>query len=49
MKTIGTSKISSKLRVCMPKDVADALQVEDGDFILYQLNEKTNEVVIKKA
>lgn len=48
MKTIGTSKISPRLRITMPKDVADVLQVEDGDFVLYRLNEN-GEVVIVKA
>lgn len=48
MKAIGTSKISYRLRITLPKDAADLLEADDGDFVIFYKNEH-GEVVLKKA
>ena len=48
MKMLGSSKISYRLRISLPKDAADILKADDGDFILFYVNDE-GEVVLKKG
>jgi len=49
MKVLGTSKISKILRVTLPREVADRLGANDGDFVTYLESEKPGEVIIRKT
>jgi bifunctional DNA-binding transcriptional regulator/antitoxin component of YhaV-PrlF toxin-antitoxin module len=49
MKMLSSSKISPVLRVTLPKVVAQKLGVEDGEFVIYYLDEKSGEVIIRKG
>ncbi len=40
MKMLGSSKVSGKLRITIPKDTAEAMGVKDGDFIIFYVDEK---------
>jgi bifunctional DNA-binding transcriptional regulator/antitoxin component of YhaV-PrlF toxin-antitoxin module len=48
LKALGTSKISYRLRITLPRDVADVLKADDGDFVMFYKNEH-EEIVLKKA
>lgn len=42
MKMLGSSKVSGKLRITIPKDAADVMGVKDGDHIIFYTDEKGN-------
>jgi AbrB family looped-hinge helix DNA binding protein len=42
MKMLGSSKVSGKLRITIPKDAADVMGVKDGDHILFYVDDKGN-------
>lgn len=42
MKMLGSSKISGKLRITIPKDAAEVMGVKDGDHIIFYTDEKGN-------
>jgi bifunctional DNA-binding transcriptional regulator/antitoxin component of YhaV-PrlF toxin-antitoxin module len=48
MKCLGSTKISSKLRMSLLKDVAEKMGVTDGDVILFYEDEK-GQIVIRKG
>ncbi|HEY3419127.1 MAG TPA: hypothetical protein VGK23_01070 [Methanomassiliicoccales archaeon] len=48
MKFLGSSKVSSKLRISLVKDAADLMGINDGDHILFYEGEK-GQVFIKKG
>ena len=47
MKMLGSTKISGKLRITIPKDAAESLDVKDGDFLIFYVDEKGNHQVRK--
>lgn len=47
MKMLGSTKISGKLRITIPKDAAQSLDVEDGDFLIFYVDEKGDHHVKK--
>lgn len=47
MKMLGSTKISGKLRITVPKDAAESLQVADGDYIIFYVDEKGQHVIKK--
>jgi AbrB family looped-hinge helix DNA binding protein len=47
MKMLGSTKISGKLRITIPKDAAESLQVQDGDHIIFYVDEKGQHIVKK--
>lgn len=48
MKCLGSTKVSSKLRMSLLKDVAEKMDVTDGDVILFYEDER-GQIVIKKG
>lgn len=48
MKCLGSTKVSSKLRMSLLKDVADKMGVNDGDIILFYEDEQ-GQIIIKKG
>jgi AbrB family looped-hinge helix DNA binding protein len=48
MKFVGSSKVSSKLRISIVKDVADKMGVNDGDTVMFYEDDKGN-ILLKKA
>lgn len=48
MKFLGSSKITPKLRIRVLKDVAEKLEVKDGDHIIFYEKED-GEILIKKG
>ncbi len=48
MKLLGSSKVSSKLRLSLIKAAADKMEVKEGDIILFYEKED-GEIVIKKG
>jgi bifunctional DNA-binding transcriptional regulator/antitoxin component of YhaV-PrlF toxin-antitoxin module len=49
MKMLSSSKVSPILRVTIPKVVAQQLDVKDGEFVIYYLDEKSGEVILRKG
>jgi bifunctional DNA-binding transcriptional regulator/antitoxin component of YhaV-PrlF toxin-antitoxin module len=47
-KCLGSTKLSSKLRMSLLKDVAEKMGVNDGDIILFYEDER-GQIVIKKG
>lgn len=48
LKCLGSTKVSSKLRISLLKDVADKMGVTDGDILLFYEDEK-GQIIIKKG
>lgn len=48
LKFLGSSKVSSKLRISLVKEAADQMDIEDGDHILFYKN-NMGQIVIKKG
>ena len=48
MKTVGVSKLSSNLRVTLPKEAADVIGAKIGDFVLFCVDDNGN-LMMKKA
>ena len=48
MKIVGTSQVSSKLRITIIKRAAEKLGLTDGDTVVFYEDEK-GQIVIKKT
>ncbi len=48
LKCLGSTKVSSKLRVSIIKDVAKKMDLVDGDIVLFYQDE-TGNIIIKKG
>lgn len=48
MKFLGSSKISSGLRVSLIREAAELLQVDEGDHVLYYVTED-GKIILKKG
>jgi bifunctional DNA-binding transcriptional regulator/antitoxin component of YhaV-PrlF toxin-antitoxin module len=48
MKCLGSSKVSSNLRIKIVKEAAEILDVKEGDRIIFYEGEK-KEILIKKG
>jgi predicted lysophospholipase L1 biosynthesis ABC-type transport system permease subunit len=48
MKFMGSSKISTNLRVSIVQDVAKELKLDVGDHVLFYMDEKGN-IIIQKG
>jgi hypothetical protein len=48
LKFLGSSKVSSKLRISVVQDVAKEMDLQDGDFIMFYKG-KAGEIVIRKG
>lgn len=48
LKCLGSTKVSSKLRMSLLKDVADKMGVSDGDIVIFYEDERGN-IMIKKG
>ncbi len=50
MNIIGTSKISTDKKITLIKDVAELLDVDEGDMVaFYHDDQNENRVILKKA
>lgn len=47
MKMLGSSKVSGKLRITIPKDAAESMGVVDGDFVIIYRDEKGQHIIKK--
>jgi bifunctional DNA-binding transcriptional regulator/antitoxin component of YhaV-PrlF toxin-antitoxin module len=48
MKMLGSTKISPVLRTTIPREVANKLEANDGDFLIYYENDD-GQIIIKKG
>jgi bifunctional DNA-binding transcriptional regulator/antitoxin component of YhaV-PrlF toxin-antitoxin module len=48
MKMVGVSKLSSNLRVTLPKEAADVIGAKIGDFVLFYIDDNGN-LMMKKG
>jgi AbrB family looped-hinge helix DNA binding protein len=48
VKCLGSSKVSTNLRVKIVKEAADELEVEEGDRVLFYKDDK-GQIIIKKG
>jgi hypothetical protein len=48
MKCLGSSKVSTNLRVKIVKDAADELEVKEGDHVLFYKDDK-GQIIVKKG
>lgn len=47
-KVLGTSKVSTGLRISLSKDAARSLGVSEGDYVIF-VDDGRGNVVVKKA
>lgn len=44
---LGSTKISGKLRITVPKDAAVSLGVKDGDYLIFYVDDRGQHIVKK--